>query len=157
MLFQLGEGRRPPLIGINVGRTILMAMPHIDAVERLGFAEIPDLLTEELRRELAVLFDGDEGRAGRRDGLAFQVVRAAATSGAVCAVVRAILGRSAFATKATLFDKTPSSVCRVPVLHKYLTGKRQVFRCEACGSRMGGQNVKPEPMLLPTLELAYSQ
>ena len=36
------------------------------------------------------------------------------------------------------FDKVPPSVLRVPLLHKDLIGKRQVFKCEVCGSRMGG-------------------
>ncbi|MGK0353018.1 MAG: ectoine hydroxylase-related dioxygenase (phytanoyl-CoA dioxygenase family), partial [Planctomycetota bacterium] len=91
-----------------------MTMPHIDPIERLGFGVIPDLLTEELRRELVMLFDREDGRVGRRDGLGFGPVRAAATSAAVGGIVRAILGGSAFATKATLFGKTPSSNWLVP-------------------------------------------
>ena len=55
------------------------------------------------------------------------------------------------------FDKTPPSVFRVLLLQKYLIGKRQVFQCDVCGSRMGVQREQREPMLLHTLELAYSQ
>ncbi len=83
-----------------------MTMPDIKDVETLGFAVIPNLLTEGLRQDLAALFEEDRRQAGRRDGLFIPTVRAAATSEPVRAIVQAVLGKNAFATKATLFDKT---------------------------------------------------
>ncbi|MFT7667772.1 MAG: hypothetical protein ACI8X5_000456 [Planctomycetota bacterium] len=58
-----------------------MNTQYIVAIERSGFAQISNLLTEKLRRELVVLFGGDEDRVSERSRLAFNAVCAAATSG----------------------------------------------------------------------------
>ena len=48
------------------------------------------------------------------------------------------LDRNTVLSARKALDRTPPSVFRVLLLHKYLAGKRQVFKCEVCGSRMGG-------------------
>ena len=120
-----------------------------DSVERKGFAVVPNLLTESLRRELVALF---HGQAGQRNGLAFEAVRAAATSDAVRAVVQSILGVGSFAIKATLFHKTASANWLVP-LHQDVTipvrEQRETPGFGAWSTKDGVPHVRPP---LPVLE-----
>ena len=78
-------------------------------LERSGFAVVPAALPEFLREPLIAVFDEHRGRAGSRHALRHDAVRALAASEVVRRIAQAALGARAFAVRATLFDKTPSS------------------------------------------------
>tara|TARA_R110002126_G_scaffold291648_1_gene454835 strand:- start:14293 stop:15003 length:711 start_codon:yes stop_codon:yes gene_type:complete len=131
-----------------------MTTQHIDSVERIGFGIVSSLLPDDLRQDVLALFDGDPGRVGRRDGLAFEAVRAAATSDAIRGVVDNILGRGAFATKATLFDKTPASNWLVP-WHQDVTiavrTRRETEGFDAWSTKGGVAHVRPPLEVLESM------
>lgn len=37
------------------------------------------------------------------------------------------------------FGEDPQSIFKIPILHIDISGNRQIYRCEACGRRMGGK------------------
>lgn len=79
------------------------------ALDADGFARVDDLVRAPVLSELAAAFRDELVRAGRRDGLRLDAVRALAAAEPIRAVVRMVLGPQAFAIRATLFDKTMAS------------------------------------------------
>lgn len=79
------------------------------ALDSDGFARVDGLVREPLLAELAGAFRDDVPRAGRRDGLRLDAVRALVAAEPIRAIVRMVLGPQAFAIRATLFDKTPAA------------------------------------------------
>jgi len=83
---------------------------HAPSLDEHGFAIAADVVAPGLReRLLAVFAEATAGRAGNRTGLAHAAVRELARSTAVRALVEPVLGPTAFAHRATLFDKTPAT------------------------------------------------
>ncbi len=81
------------------------AVASIDFAQS-GWSQHGEVLPPQLRADLLARFDAHVAdRAGRRSGLAHAVVRALAAAPTVRALVEPILGRAAFAFRATLFDK----------------------------------------------------
>lgn len=128
---------------------------HVTAdVEADGFAVAPDLIDDELRRELIALFDGIDGQAGTRDGLTLDPVRAALRADGVRVLVRALLGDAAFAVKATLFDKSPETNWLVP-WHQDVTipvlQRRDVPGFASWSTKDGVPHVRPPAHVLESM------
>jgi len=81
----------------------------VQELDEHGWFVREDVVGEGLAAELASVFATFDGRAGTRDGLGFDAVRRLVASASVRAIVEPILGRAAFALRATLFDKTPTA------------------------------------------------
>ena len=82
----------------------------MSGLDELGFDVVANGVPAAARSPLLAAFDEVVGeRPGLRQGLAHAAVRTLACSPAVRALVEPVLGRSAFAFRATLFDKTPAA------------------------------------------------
>jgi hypothetical protein len=89
--------------GVAAGRGAVL--PNDD-----GFAVHADVLPPELLAPLPAVFAAEvSGRAGVRTGFGHDAVRALACSPRVRALVEPLLGRDAFAYRATLFDKNDAA------------------------------------------------
>ncbi|MBM4063686.1 MAG: phytanoyl-CoA dioxygenase family protein [Planctomycetes bacterium] len=74
-----------------------------------GYTIATTVVAPDLAERLAAVFAATvQDRPGVRTGLEHPAVRDLATSPAVRALVEPVLGRAAFAHRATLFDKTPA-------------------------------------------------
>jgi ectoine hydroxylase-related dioxygenase (phytanoyl-CoA dioxygenase family) len=81
---------------------------------------VPDVVLDELTRELTPLLAADGARGGVRHLLDLPSVQRLARSAPVRAVAEAVLGPSCFAVRGILFDKTPDANWKV-VWHQDLT------------------------------------
>ena len=126
----------------------------LESVTERGFAVLPSLIPESLRAGLLALFEGEHTKAGRRNGLTFEAVRAVAGCKPVGQVVQTILGDGAFAVKATLFDKTERANWLVPWHQDVMIPVRErieVAGFDAWSSKGGIPHVRPPARVLESM------
>ncbi len=126
----------------------------LSQLERRGWVVVPDALPGFLLEPLIAVFGEYRGRAGMRDALGHDAVRALATSAVVRQLARAALGPHAFAIRATLFDKTPGSNWLVP-WHQDTTipirERREVPDFSAWSQKGGVPHARPPAHVLESM------
>lgn len=132
-----------------------------EAVDRGGFAIIPDVVSEsDVDALLLALERADQAASARRRGSVYAVrnllhvvpeVRALAGSPAIRALVERVLGPSAFPVRGILFDKNPDANWKV-AWHQDLSiavqGQRKVDGFGPWSEKAGVTHVQPPATVL---------
>lgn len=119
---------------------VLSREETIEALDVFGFAVVPNVLSENLRKELLAALIALEGEAARRQGEVFaarnlfetvSAARELAASPVLRALVEPVLGPEAFAVRALFFDKHPEANWTVPYHQDLAIAVKE--KCEAPG------------------------